>query len=133
MRCRIPDQLLGAEAGALQFLEGTVDDGLGALERLQERFPGLALAAEIVRQLSGNEPLHYAVVQFERLPLSRSCDFLLAEGLRVSALDRMLEAPDVGEALQGDVDRALQLLRVPVDDVGKNAARFAASCTHGAS
>ena len=41
---------------------------------------------------------------------------------RCPAPERALQAVVLGEALQGDVDRALQLLRAAVDDVGEDAA-----------
>jgi hypothetical protein len=42
--------------------------------------------------------------------------------------ERALQAVVLGEPLQGDVDRALQLFGAGVDDVGEDAA-LAASCT----
>ena len=73
---------------------------------------GLARTPEVVRELRGDESLHDAVMELERLPLTRACDLLLADGFPVTPLDRMLEALHVGEPAQRDVDRALQFLCV---------------------
>ena len=47
----------------------------------------------------------------------------LAVRLRVTTVERPLQALELGKAAQGDVDRALQLFGPTVDDVGEDTAR----------
>ena len=62
-------------------------------------------------------------MELEQLPLLLGDAVPLAVRLGGAAVEGPLQALELGEAAQGDVDRALQLFRPAVDDVGEDTAR----------
>ena len=62
-------------------------------------------------------------MQLEQLPLLRPFALRLSQRLGIATVERPLQVLVLAEAAQGDVDRALQLLRPTVDDVGEDSTR----------
>ena len=72
--------------------------------------------------MGNGERLHDTVVELEQLPLLRLGALRLPLRLGVSPVERSLQVLVFAEPAQRDVDRALQLFRSAVNDVGEDAS-----------
>lgn len=119
-RRRVADKLL--ERLALQFLERFADNGARILQGSEQCLARVVVAVELEGEVGYREPLDDPVVKFEHLPLPSPQVLRCSQSLRVTALERALQALELGKAAQSDVDCALELFRPAVHDVGEDTA-----------
>ena len=122
---------LVGEASSISSSSGTPSLRRSSSERLtirgrsrgsEEGLAGFVAPVELEGEMGDREPLDDSVVELEHL--SPACERQLGfpENLCVAVLERALNVLELGKAPQRDVDRALQLFRPGVHDVGVHAA-----------